>query len=285
MKRCALYPVLALALSAFAAWACGSGIILTPEASPHLPGGPAATSATGRTTATPGATVRPPVLDTPGTGTATPPPVSEATAPPPVSWVEERIVEVEWPASMRVGDGDVIRLSLIPVTGGYVAQPEIEGHKVEPTVIPLPMARPGYTGYAVASLSAAGIEVEEATAREQLLVPGQKNVWRWAISPERKGTYRIVVGLSVRWVPEAGSGLPGPFEEPVWNRTLTVEARATLGLSGSQTDWVGFGGTLMGTVASLPLTKKVLNALWKRLSRAAKGRGQATKGGEAGEER
>ncbi len=183
-------------------------------------------------------------------------------SPLPEPEIEERIAEVEWPASMRVGDSDVIRFSLIPSPdGGYVAEPEIPGHEVEPTPIPLTVARPGYTGYAIASLSAAGLEAEPASPDKQLLAPGQPNVWRWTVSPDEAGDYRVVVNLTLRWEPNAGTELPGPFEEAVWSRIMTIEARATLGLSGLQIDWVGLGGSVLGTVAGLPFTKKALEAL------------------------
>jgi hypothetical protein len=168
---------------------------------------------------------------------------------------------------MRAGDSDVVRLSLVPAVEGYVAEPEIEGHAVEPEEVPMVVARPGYTGYAIATLSAAGLETASAAPQQQLLVPGQSNVWRWTVSPAAPGTYRVVINLSVRWVPEADTHLPGPFEEAVWSRILTIEARSTLGLSGKQTDWIGVGGSLLGVISGLPFTGKLLEVLWKRVSR------------------
>jgi hypothetical protein len=192
--------------------------------------------------------------------------IPESTVTPPSTpQVEERVAEVEWPASMRVGDSDIVRLSLIPAAEGYVAEPEIEGHEVEPEEVPMVVVRPGYTGYAITTLSAAGLETVSAAPEEQLLVPGQPNVWRWTVSPATAGTYRVVVNLAVRWTPEAGTDLPGPFEEAVWSRTLTIEARSTLGLSGKQADWIGVGGSLIGAVSGLPFTGKLLELLWKRV--------------------
>jgi hypothetical protein len=207
-------------------------------------------------------------------------PVATPAVPAPSAPViEERVAEVEWPASMRVGDSDVIRLSLIPVEEGYVAVPEIEGHEVAPTVIPMEVTRPGYTGYAVASLSAAGLEVERAGLAEQLLAPGQPNTWRWTISPDEAGSYTVVVDLTVRWEPEADSDLPGPFEEAVWSRILTVEAHAVLGLSGKQADWMGVGGSALGAVSSVPFVEKGVELLWKRFKQ------RRGKGGEAVQKR
>jgi hypothetical protein len=200
--------------------------------------------------------------------TRAPEPVGPPPTPEPKPEIEERLVEVEWPASMRVGDNDSIRFSLLPAPdGSYVPTPEVSGHEVGATPVPMTVARPGYTGYVRATLSAAGLNAEPASPEEQSLVPGQANAWRWTISPDQGGTYRAVINLSVRWEPESGTGLPGPLTEVVWERMLTIEARGTLGLSGVQTDLVAAGGSVLGAVSGIPFAEKGLGLLWKRFKR------------------
>jgi hypothetical protein len=193
-------------------------------------------------------------------------PVGPPATPEPE--IEERLAEVEWPASMRVGDNDLIRFSLRPAPdGSYISTPEVGGHEVGATPIPMTVTRPGYTGYVRATLSAAGLKVESASPEEQSLVPGQANTWRWTISPDHGGTYRAVINLSVRWEPEPGTGLPGPLTEVVWERMLTVKARSTLGLSGTQTDLAAAAGSVLGAVSGIPFAEKGLGLLWKRFKR------------------
>ncbi|MFL7791990.1 MAG: hypothetical protein AB8I69_07605 [Anaerolineae bacterium] len=214
------------------------------------------------------------VTPTPELATTVEPP----STPEPTPEIEERRVEVEWPVAMRVGDNDVLRLSLIPAPDGtYVPTPEISGHEVDATPIPVTVARPGYTGYARAAVSASGLNAERASPEEQPIVPGQSNTWRWTVSPGEAGTYRVILSLSVRWVPEEGSGLPGPFEDALWERVLTIEARSTLGLSGIQADIVGAGGSVLGLVTGIPFAVKGLEMLLKRLKRW---RGKARKVGD-----
>ena len=203
-------------------------------------------------------------------------PLATATAalaeptPVPTPIVEERTAEVEWPGSMRVGDGEVIRLTLhAPIENGYLATPEIAGHEVESATVPMPLTRAGYQGHVSASLTATGLEMAPAGPSRQELAPGRANTWRWAISASRAGTYRPVINLTVVWEPRSDADVPGPIEEAVWSRVLTVEARAPLGLSGTQVDWLGVGGTLLGTAAGFPFVEKVLSTLWKRLRRGA----------------
>jgi hypothetical protein len=169
---------------------------------------------------------------------------------------------------MRVGDNDLIRFSLMPAPGGgYIPTPEVSGHEVEATPIPMTVTRPGYTGYVRATLSAAGLNAELASPEEQSLVLGQANTWRWTVSPDRGGTYRAVISLSVRWEPDSDTHLPGPLTEVVWERMLVVEARGTLGLSGVQIDLVAAGGSVLGAVSGIPFAEKGLGLLWKRFKR------------------
>lgn len=209
----------------------------------------------------------------PATATAT---LSEP-APVPTPIIEERTAEVEWPGSMRVGDGEVIRLSLDgPTENGYLSTPEIAGHEIESATVPMPLTRAGYQGYVSASLTATGLEMAPAGPSRQELAPGRANTWRWTISASRAGIYRPVINLTVIWEPKSDAGVPGPIEEAVWSRVLTVEARAPLGLSGTQVDWLGVGGTLLGTAAGFPFAEKVLSTLWKRIRRGA---GESVAGG------
>ena len=43
--------------------------------------------------------------------------------------VETRIVELEWPPEMRLGESDIVRIALIPSYEGYSVTIELEGNK------------------------------------------------------------------------------------------------------------------------------------------------------------
>ena len=199
-------------------------------------------------------------------GTATAP--VPTVAPTPTPTVEERVAEVEWPGSMRVRDGEVVRLSLMAVAeAAGVGTPEVAGHEVATGTMEMPVARPGYEGTVSASLTAAELEVKGAGSAEQALVPGGTNTWHWTVSAPQAGTYHPVLTVSVHWEPTEGSDGARPIEEQVWSRVLTVEARGMLGLAGPQIDWLGTVGSVLGTVASLPFLERVLASAWSRLRR------------------
>lgn len=203
-----------------------------------------------------------------GTATASAPTAAPTVAPTPTPTVEERVAEVEWPASMRVRDGEVVRLSLMALTeAAGVGTPEVAGHEVATGTMEMPVARPGYEGTVSASLTAAGLEVTAAGPAEQALVPGGTNTWHWTVSAPRAGTYHPVINVAVRWEPSEGSDGGRAIEELVWSRVLTVEARGVFGLAGPQVDWLGTVGSVLGTVASLPFLERVLATGWNRLRR------------------
>jgi hypothetical protein len=199
----------------------------------------------------------------------TPVPTAAPTALPTATpVVEERTAELEWPGSMRVRDGEVVRLSLIALAeAAAVGTPEVAGHEVASATLEMPVARAGYQGTVSASLTAAGLEVTAAGPAEQALVPGGTNTWHWTVSAPRAGTYHPVVNVAVRWQPTEGSDAAPLPEELVWSRVLTVEARGVLGLAGPQVDWLGTIGSVLGTVASLPFLERVLTTAWSRLRR------------------
>jgi hypothetical protein len=204
----------------------------------------------------------------PMTATAAAPTAAPTVAPTPTPTVEERVAEVEWPGSMRVRDGEVVRLSLMAlVEAAAGGTPEVAGHEVATGTMEMPVARPGYEGTVSASLTAAGLDVAAAGPAEQALVPGGTNTWHWTVSAPRAGTYRPVINVSVRWEPTEGADGAHPIEEQVWSRVLTVEARGVLGLAGPQVDWLGTVGSVLGTVASLPFLERVLATAWSRLRR------------------
>ena len=178
----------------------------------------------------------------------------------------EYVALAEWPESMRVGDVEVVRVSLIPrPVGSLGLAPELPSHQVEPTGLVLPASPPGCAVYVIASLSMVGLHVELADPGQQSFVPGAPNTWRWTIRPEDPGMYRSALSLVLRWEPTWGPDVTGPRDQVVWGRVLTIRAHNVLGLSGRQADWARVIGSTVGILASFPFLDKTLEALWRRV--------------------
>jgi hypothetical protein len=165
--------------------------------------------------------------------------------------VEHRLVELEWPAQMRLGDSDIVRLALIPSEEGYVAEVEFPDHEIVTGTVPV--ERPGgYDLAAVARLDGVGFDFSPQGDQAFGLPMGQVAAWRWAISPARAGQHRISISLKLVWVPQAGNPNPGR-ETLIYSRGLDVRVTSFLGLTTWQAAATGLAGLAFGGGLSVPL--------------------------------
>jgi len=100
-----------LALFALVLAACSPA----PTSVPIQTGAPQPTTAPFPTQA-PAATLPPEVT---ATQPSAPTPIPTQAAPTATAVLESRVVELEWPPQMRLGDSDVVRLALLPSLDGY----------------------------------------------------------------------------------------------------------------------------------------------------------------------
>src|SRR5690606_1981662 len=70
----------------------------------------------------------------------------------------EHMAEVEWPPRMRLGESDVVRLSLLPSEEGYVVTTEFPEHRIVTETLALEQ-RAGYEMLAVARLDGVGFDL------------------------------------------------------------------------------------------------------------------------------
>ena len=110
--------------------------------------------------------------------------------PTPTPFIEERKIEIEWPPDMRLGDSDIVRLSLIPTENGYNPQVEFEEHNLEVKSTEIPY-RAGFEAFAIARMDAVGLQFSPKGDQEQRIIEAQILNWRWSISPQNAGTHRL----------------------------------------------------------------------------------------------
>jgi hypothetical protein len=185
----------------------------------------------------------------------------EATPAPAIA--EARAVELEWPLSLRVGDSDFIRLSLVARADGYVTPTAEAGdHSTSGTPIEIPNLYDTHTIQAIARLDSVGLEIDHAGDWEQPLLPGAPLRWQWTITPRQSGRQVATLTLHLRFTPKAG----GEFlQREIWNRTLTINTNTVLGFSGPLAQVVGGAGTVVGSVLGFPFMDNVLVWLWRRI--------------------
>ncbi len=196
------------------------------------------------------------------------------TAPPAVPQVdpltpgitEARWVWLDYPTRLKTGGTDLIRLRF-----------EIEGDQITPTLsdegrevtgetVEIPDVYETHDVVVLASLRAAGLQVEPRGEVGEPLLPGQPVEFRWSISAPEPSDHIVTVSLRLRFLPRDGGA---SVERTYWAQELSIQARDVLGLRSSTATWIGSLGSAAGTVLGFPYFKELLDWLRKRTRRGA----------------
>jgi hypothetical protein len=177
---------------------------------------------------------------------ALPTPTAQATRPAltPTPGVEGRLVEMEWPGRLRLGDSDVVRLALVPGQNGYDVQAEFPDHSLATQTVPV--ERPnGYQLYAAGILDGVAFDISPAGEQEHLLPLGQTVTWRWTVRAHSPGEQGLSVALWLRWRPDPGIEAQ-PREALAFSRAMRVQVSSVLGLTRTQASTTGAFSLLLG---------------------------------------
>ncbi len=170
--------------------------------------------------------------------------------------VEERIVELEWPPEMRLGESDIVRIALIPSKDGYTVMAEFPEHQTITDTVPV--ERPGgFSLSASARLDGVGFDIEPAVEQVYGLPLDQPVTWRWTITPLAPNQQRLSILLKLVWTPQAGNPSPGR-ETVIYSKGLSVQVASFFGLTQREALAAGFLGLIFGSTFSLPLAAYVL---------------------------
>ena len=236
--------------SAPAATSAPAVVTQAPQATkaPEASKAPAATSA-------PAASVQPKPTQAAATSlpapSATPlPPVRTPTpgviviTPRPTLISEQRMIELEWPAGLRLGETDLVRLSIVPYQGGYQVQAEFPEHNVQGQTVEV-VQLAGYRLSGAARLDGVGFEISPAGEVEHELPENEVVTWRWTLGAKAAGQQRLSLSLLLRWRPEPGS--PGELRQQLaFSRGLNVQVSSVFGLSRDQALALGLFGLVFG---------------------------------------
>ena len=175
-----------------------------------------------------------------------PAPTQQATSPTVEPYFEQRIIELEWPENIRLGESDIIRLALIPSEDGYTAKAEYEEHDILNQDVAI--KRPdGYVLTGIARLDGVGFEISPTGNQEIVLPPDEIVTWRWSLTPRMTGQQRLSIILLLHWQPDSTTG--GQVAESlIFDRNLDIHVRSLLGLRTSEALKIGFTGILLSAV-------------------------------------
>jgi hypothetical protein len=204
------------------------------------------------------------------TTAAFPTPEERTSVPATPEVREERMLEVEWPPQMRLGESDTLRLSLVPSQAGYQVTAEFEEHAVQNSAVTVARLE-GYSLWASARVDAAGFLLSPEGDQVRELAAGAPLTWRWTLTPRSAGRQRVSLVLLLRWIPldpQSGS----VRERELYSRSLTVTVTSFLGLTARQAADAGFAGLGIGGAFSLPLAAFLLRPKGRRMRSAAPNR-------------
>ncbi|MBI9050844.1 MAG: phosphotransferase [Anaerolineaceae bacterium] len=163
--------------------------------------------------------------------------------------VENRLVELEWPSTMRFGESDIVRMSLVPDEEGYQVTAEFPDHSTQTQTIIVKRSE-NYLLYGIARLDGAGFEIAPNQDQKYILPENETVHWRWSIAPESSGQQRLSISLVLRWEPEPGTN--GLIRESLaFSRALNIQVKSVLGMKQSQAISISFVGLFAGSIMTL----------------------------------
>ncbi len=181
---------------------------------------------------------------------ATATPLPQPTAlPTPTAIVEPRLVEIEWPSRLHLGDSDVIRMALIPTQNGYTLTTEFSDHQTSSQDVPI--VRPaGYELYGIGRLNGVGFTLAPEADQIRLLPLDETVIWHWSLTPQQPGRQRVTITLLLRWEPL--EEISGKRREAVaYSKGLEIQVDSFFGLTRGQSLTAGLFSGLLGGGASL----------------------------------
>lgn len=188
----------------------------------------------------------------------TPLPTVLPTQPPTIP--EDRLLVLEWPPKIRVGDAEIVRLTLeMDTQGNLTPTAYVEGSQVRSEPVQIPNLYDTHDVIAQARLDLAGVEYRPNGEVSEALHPGQSVTFIWSVRPPEIGTFHGTVWMRLRFIPRTGGA---EVSRVLTAQLIEIEALNFLGLGGTAARVLGSVGVVMGSVLSLD---KLILWLWKLL--------------------
>jgi hypothetical protein len=163
---------------------------------------------------------------------------------------ERRLMTVEWPSRVRVGDSDLVRLTLeVDEKGNITPTVEVSGNQVKGETVLIPNLYETHNILAEARLEMTGIEFTPQGEVSEPLQPGRTVKYYWSLQPGQVGTYRGAVWLHLRLIPFDDNAQESRMLLSV--QKIEIEAVNFLGLGGVAARLVGGVGTVVGSLLGL----------------------------------
>lgn len=179
---------------------------------------------------------------------------------------ETRRLVLEYPPHIRLGDSEIIRLTLeMDNQGNLTPTAIVEGNVTKGESVLIPNLYKTHNVIAEARLDLAGVEVRPAETISEPLLPGQSVTFYWSVRPHETGHYSGTVWLHLRFLPKAGGQ---ESRKTISAQLIEIEATSFLGLPASVARTTGTIGSLLGSILSFPFLEQIIRLLFRRRKRS-----------------
>lgn len=206
-------------------------------------------------------------LNLPGAVEEKPQPTASVVQPTQseASLVERRLVVLEWPEKIRVGDADRLRLSLeLDEEGNLTPTAVMGGNEVEGTPVEIPDLYDTHNLVVECRLDLAGVEIKPEGRVSQPLRPGQDLSFYWSISPGQAGRYRGTLWIFLNMVPKTGGDMD---QVALLAPQVEIQAVSVVGLPANVVRWGGLVSSALSLVFGFPFVEDLLKRFWKSIRR------------------
>jgi hypothetical protein len=188
-------------------------------------------------------------------------PLSQPTRQPAIN--EARRLTLEFPPQIRLGESDIIRLTLeVDTLGNLTPTAEFEGNVVTGETVEIPNLYETHNVIAEARLDLAGMDVRPVDLISEPLSPGQSVTFFWSIRPQEVGVYRGTAWLHLRFVDKSNGD---ESRKAVSAQLVEIEAVTLLGLPLVLARGIGIIGSFVGGILGFPFLEDILKFLFRRI--------------------
>jgi len=175
---------------------------------------------------------------------------------------EKRRLTLELPSKIRVGDSDVIRLTLeVDDLGNITPTAQVEGNIVQGGVIEIPNLYETHYVIAQAEFDIAGLQVSPPDRVSQVLEQGQTVNFYWSVRPEETGIYRGTIWLYLEFEDKSSRE---KSQKTVSTQLVEIEAVDFFGFSINFARGTGVVGSVVGGIVGFPFFQDIVKFLFGR---------------------
>jgi len=178
---------------------------------------------------------------------------------------ERRRLTLEFPAKIRAGDSDVVRLTLeVDDLGSITPTAQFEGNVVTGEVVEIPNLYETHNVIAEAKFDIAGLQISPPDLISQTLSQGQSVNFFWSIRPTEVGTYRGTIWFYLRFVDKVSGE---ESRKTISAQIVEIGAVNLLGLPANIVRTAGSIGSVVGAIICFPFFEDIVKFVFSRRRR------------------